>query len=339
MSQLPLKHKASMANVSIVSPDGQKAPALMRLASVESPETVREKSVVIADPNNYDQIRVIADFIIHALAISDHPTIGIICGSGLGSLAYQITDARGIKYHDIPGFPVSTVAGHKGKLIYGRLENKHVFCLQGRIHPYEGYSPAECSVPIRVMKLLGVKTLIMTAAVGGINETFRQGDVMLVKDHIFMPGFALQSPLRGRNDPRFGPRFPSMNNAQDRDLRHLAQSVAARLSLQLREGVYAMVGGPHFETPAECRLLRLLGADVVGMSVAHETIVARHCNIKVLALTLVTNVCITDGDIIPKVQSFHDEVIEEGEKASVRITSLVKGVVHDLCEEEDVKFN
>lgn len=186
----------------IFYPEGSKTRGLLRLVSIESPEHEREKSIVIADPNNYDQIKAIADFIINALQISDRPTIGIICGTGLGSLAYQITEARGIKYSEIPGFPVSTVSGHKGKLLIGKLENKNVFCLQGRIHVYEGYSPAECSVPIRVMKLLGVEVLIMTSAVGGTNQTFQQGDVMLVKDHIFYPGFGLRSPLRGRNDPR-----------------------------------------------------------------------------------------------------------------------------------------
>uniref|UniRef100_A0A914VB94 Purine nucleoside phosphorylase n=1 Tax=Plectus sambesii TaxID=2011161 RepID=A0A914VB94_9BILA len=326
---------ASAANgedvhVKIVHPEGAKTRTLLRLASVESPEHEREKSIVIADPNNYDQIKAIADFIVNALQLSDTPTIGIICGTGLGSLAYEITEARGIKYSEIPGFPVSTVSGHKGKLIFGKLENKNVFCLQGRIHAYEGYSPAECSVPIRVMKLLGVEALIMTSAVGGTNENYKQGDVMLVKDHIFYPGFGLRSPLRGRNDPRFGPRFPSMNNAYDKDLRELAHLVAKQKGWSLREGVYAMVGGPQFETPAECRLLRAAGADAVGMSVCHETIVARHCGIKVLCMTLVTNIAIVDGDIIPKVDSFHEEVLEEGRKATECVSSLVKGIINAL---------
>lgn len=200
------------------------------------------------------------------------PKIGIICGSGLGSLAESIANADIVPYQTIPNFPVSTVEGHAGQMIFGTINNVQVMCMQGRFHYYEGYPLAKCCMPIRVMKLVGVTHLIATNAAGGLNENYNVGDIVIVKDHINLMGFAGNNPLQGPNDTRFGPRFPPMNKAYDTTLKQHALQIAQDLGIenQVHEGVYTCLGGPNYETVAELRMLKILGVDCVGMSTVHE---------------------------------------------------------------------
>ncbi|XP_077865237.1 purine nucleoside phosphorylase-like [Saccoglossus kowalevskii] len=194
------------------------------------------------------------------------PSIGIICGSGLGGLVDELEDKESIDYKDIPNFPVSTVPGHAGRLVFGILGDKPVVCLQGRFHFYEGYPLWKITMPVRIMKLLGVHTVFVTNAAGGINSKYNVGDFMVLKDHINIPGLAGNNPLCGPNEERFGPRFPSISDAYDKEMRKLAFTVAKELNMDsiMREGVYAAVSGPSFESPAELRFLQMVGADTVG---------------------------------------------------------------------------
>src|SRR5438270_7733607 len=218
------------------------------------------------------------------------PEVGVILGSGLGDLATEIAEPAIVPYADIPHFARSTVKGHAGRLIIGLLENVPVVAMQGRFHLYEGYPLQVLTLPVRVMRQLGAHTLIVTNAAGGVNPAYRPGDFMLIRDHINLPGLAGANPLLGPNDERFGERFPPLARAYDAELRALAQSVAAKWSeITLHEGVYAMVGGPSYETGAELKLLRAVGADAVGMSTAPEVVVARHMGMRVLGLSLITN--------------------------------------------------
>lgn len=212
------------------------------------------------------------------------PQIGMILGTGLGAIAESIQDAVVIPFREIPGFPVSTV--HQGNLVIGELNGKTVACMQGRVHFYEGYTMKDLAVPVQTLYAIGVKTLLLTNASGGINEQYFPGEVVAVKDHI---KFDLDSPLRGENPSELGERFFDMTNAYDIELRGIAKQSAEELGMELPEGVYAYMGGPQFETPAEIRMLRLLGADLVGMSTVPEAICAAHCGIKTLALSCVTN--------------------------------------------------
>lgn len=200
------------------------------------------------------------------------PKIGIICGSGLGSLAESVKDAEIVPYQIIPNFPVSTVEGHAGQMIFGNIHNVPVMVMQGRFHYYEGYPLAKCCMPIRVMKLVGVTHLIATNAAGGLNEKYNVGDIVIVKDHINLMGFAGNNPLQGPNDIRFGPRFPPMNKAYDVDMKRNAFEIAKELGIQdqVHEGVYTCLGGPNYETCAELKMLKILGVDCVGMSTVHE---------------------------------------------------------------------
>jgi len=279
------------------------------------------------NPNAYEDVAKLADFVRSKTQCK--PKIGIICGTGWGKIVNLIEKPDILSYTDIPGFPVSTVKGHKGNFVFGTLCGKSIVCMQGRIHTYEGYSMELCTLPVRLMSLLGVETMIVTNAAGGLNSsTQRQGDIILIKDHLCLPGFAGKSPLCGPNDERFGPRFLSMNNAYDRGLRKIAKEVAAEIGLKLQEGVYAMTGGPQFETPAENRYFKALGADLIGMSTAHEVIVARHCDIKVVGLSLVTNLSEFETDVDGETNDVHSEVLKTGEesmeKASNFVTKLVK---------------
>ena len=204
------------------------------------------------------------------------PEIAITLGSGLGDLAEQLTDAVQIPYGDIPHFPVSTVAGHKGQFVVGKLEGREVLCMQGRFHYYEGYDLKQVTLPVRVMKLLGIGTLIVTNAAGGINTGFRPGNLMLIEDHLNLTG---ENPLIGENLEAFGERFFDMTVAYDREYRTLAENLAAELDIPLQKGVYAWLTGPNYETPAEIRYLRTIGADAVGMSTVPEVLVARHLSL------------------------------------------------------------
>lgn len=246
--------------------------------------------------------------------------IGIILGSGLGPLGDEITDSVKFNYKDIPYFPVSTVAGHAGKLIFGQLENKNVVACQGRFHYYEGYDLIEVTYPVRIMQSLGVKTLIITNAAGGINQSFNPGDIMLIEDHINLIG---ENPLRGKNEIELGPRFPDLTEAYAKDLRNLANQAAKELGISLQKGVYAGFPGPSYETPAEIRFLKLIGADAVGMSTVPEVIVANHAGIKVLGLSCITNMA---SGILERKLS-HDEVVETANKVQADFIKLVKKIL------------
>lgn len=259
---------------------------------------------------SYETLLEIANFLLSRISVKPH--IGIICGSGMGSLAESITESESISYEDIPNFPVSTVEGHHGKLVFGKISGVPVVAMQGRFHYYEGYPLWKCCLPVRVMKLLGVKTLIATNAAGGLNPAYKIGDVMIVKDHINMMGFAGNNPLHGPNDERFGPRFPPMSKAYNYEYRNIAKEVAKELNIDniVKEGVYTCLGGPNFETVAELNMLKMVGVDAVGMSTVHEVITARHCDLNVFALSLITNECVTSYD--NNDEANHEEVLDVG---------------------------
>ncbi len=249
--------------------------------------------------------------------------IAVILGSGLGGYAESLEDAKFLDYKDIPGFPVSTVPGHVGRWCAGRLHGKRVYMMQGRFHCYEGYDLRDVTMPIRVMKRLGVQTLIVTNAAGGVNTTFAPGDLMLLTDFINLSG---KNPLTGPNLDEFGPRFPDMSHAYDVRLMELTQEVADKLGVALQKGVYCWMNGPCYESPAEIRMARAIGGDAVGMSTVPETIVARHCGMDVLGLSCITNMA---AGILNQPLS-HQEVMETGEKVKDTFRALVDGVIAAL---------
>jgi purine-nucleoside phosphorylase len=260
------------------------------------------------------------------------PDIALILGSGLGPFADAAEHADTIATADLPHWPASTVAGHQGRLVFGQIEDKTVLIMQGRIHYYEGYSMAQVTYPIRVMQLLGIKTLVVTNAAGGLNPAFRTGDLMLITDHINFVGMTGANPLRGPNDDSFGPRFPSMTRAYDPDLQNLARAAAAehlgKLGGRLQEGVYVYLSGPCFETPAEVRMLRALGADAVGMSTAPEVTAARHQNMRVLGISSITNVAVDTNQSTD--EPSHEEVLEAGALIVPRMAAVLRGVLRTL---------
>jgi purine-nucleoside phosphorylase len=256
------------------------------------------------------------------------PTIGLVLGSGLNDLANAVTLPDIIPYDQIPHWPQSTVAGHQGRLVIGQLEDKTVMVLQGRVHFYEGYSPNHITLPVRVMQILGIQTLILTNAAGGINETFSPGDLMLLKDHLNLPGMAGNNPLRGPNDDSFGPRFPDMVEPYNAELRRLAHEIAAENNFTLQEGTYAYVAGPNYETPAELRFLRTIGADAVGMSTVPSVLVAHHAGMRILGISTITNMALPDPP--PGTILSHEEVLETGKIAIPRLTTLLHGIIGRL---------
>ncbi|MBR6090394.1 MAG: purine-nucleoside phosphorylase [Anaerolineaceae bacterium] len=264
--------------------------------------------------------------------ISIVPEIGLVLGSGLGPLADEVEGAEPgsspvtIDYKNIPGWPLSTVFGHKGRLVIGKLAGRNVVVQQGRTHFYEGYSMNEVTFAVRVMKLLGVKTLVVTNAAGGVNVFFYPGEVMLIRDHIAFAGMAGNNPLCGPNIEEFGTRFPDMSQAYDREYGRLAKESAVKNGITLHEGTYAWLGGPSFETPAEIRMLRLIGVDAVGMSTAPEVIVARHCGMRVLGFSGITNKCTDNGDI----KSTHEEVLESANIIGPKIITILKEILPKL---------
>ncbi len=265
----------------------------------------------------YEQISEAKAFI--ESKISQTPEIAIVLGSGLSPLATEIEEQIIIAYKDIPHFPVSTVKGHAGNLIFGRLKGKNVICMQGRFHFYEGYRMDEVTIAQRVFTLMGIKTLIVTNAAGGVNKNFSVGDIMLITDHInFMP-----NPLIGRNDERFGERFPSMNEAYDKDLQNKAIATAKELNITLQQGVYAAGSGPSFETPAEYMMYRTLGVSAVGMSTVPEVIVAVHGGMKVLGLSVISNVFDENSND----EQTHKEVLENVDAATKKMVCLVKNII------------
>ncbi len=257
------------------------------------------------------------------------PRIAVTLGSGLAPLAEEVETAHIIPYADIPHFPRSTVEGHPGRMVIGTLAGVPVVVMQGRVHFYEGYSLQEVTFYVRVLKLMGVDTLILTNAAGGLNRVFEAGDLMLIEDHINFPGLVGHNPLWGPNDERFGPRFPPMSRAYDRELRQTAYKVAARLNIDVRRGVYVGLGGPSFETPAEVRMLRALGGDAVGMSTVHETIVAVHAGMRVLGISTITNITVDRVDA-PE-EASHEEVLETGKAVAPRLAALIKGILQEIA--------
>ncbi len=277
-------------------------------------------------PDLYDQINTAADYI-RSRAPQHQPSIGIILGSGLGALADDVTDATVIPYADISGFAPSTVVGHAGKLLLGNLSGRTVLVMAGRLHFYEGYSLQQVTFPVRVMHALGIGTLLVTNAAGGLNPTYRQGDLMLIADHINLPGMTGNNPLFGPNDEQLGPRFPAMNGAYDPALRAQARSAAARLNIPLREGVYIFLSGPTYESPAEVRMLRTLGADAVGMSTVPEVTVARHGGMRVLGISTITNEAIADEG---GGSANHSEVLETANLIGPRLRALIATLVSEI---------
>lgn len=249
--------------------------------------------------------------------------IGIILGSGLGDYVEALEDAKYIDYTDIPGFPRSTVPGHKGRWWTGTLHGKRVCMMQGRFHAYEGYDLQAVTMPVRVMALLGVKTLIVTNAAGGVNLAFQPGDLMIITDCI---NFSGMNPLRGANLDAFGPRFPDMSQAYDRELAALCEQQAGKLNIPVKKGVYLWMNGPSFETPAEIRMCRLLGADAVGMSTVPETIVARHSGIKVLGVSCITNMA---SGILDQPLN-HQEVVETADRIKHTFRSLLDATIEAM---------
>ncbi len=254
------------------------------------------------------------------------PRVGMILGSGLSGLANLVEEPQIVPYTDIPFWRISTVQGHAGRLVLGTLEGVPVMVLQGRTHFYEGYSMSEITLPVRVMKRLGAEFLILTNAAGAINPDFEPGDVMLITDHLALVAMMGFNPLRGPNLDEFGPRFPDMSQTYDRELGNITRQTAKNAGLLLREGVYAGLSGPSFESPADLRFLRAVGADAVGMSTVPEAIVARHSGLRTLGLSGISNKANLDGNTL----TTHAEVLEAGELLVPKLSTLVRGVLKHL---------
>jgi purine-nucleoside phosphorylase len=250
------------------------------------------------------------------------PKVGLVLGSGLNPLADEIANPDTISYRDIPGFPVSHVVGHSGELVLGNLSGQVVMAMRGRAHYYEGYSMQRVTLPIRVMQTLGVGTIIVTNAAGGVNVNYRAGDLMLIIDHINLVGMTGNNPLRGPNDDKLGPRFPDMSQAYDTKLCDITREVALKSGIPLRQGVYMMLAGPSFESEADVRFCRMIGADAVGMSTVPEVIVARHGGMRTLGFSLISNSLAHGHDKVS-----HEEVLEAGRAAVPQLAALIKGVL------------
>ena len=255
--------------------------------------------------------------------IKNQPEIGIVLGSGLGDFADSIEDKIEIPYTEIPGFPVSTVKGHDGKLIFGKINSKEVCVMKGRIHYYEGYDIKEVVYPIEVLAGLGIKTLILTNAAGGVNTDFEPADLMIINDHINLMG---KNPLIGPNDEDLGPRFPDMTDLYNKDLIEVAEKSAKKLGIDIKEGVYMYFTGPSYETAAEVRMARILGADAVGMSTVPEAIIARHRGLKILGISTITNM--STGILDTPLD--HTEVVEVGQEVAGKFKELLKEIIEEI---------
>ena len=251
------------------------------------------------------------------------PKIGIVLGSGLGNFSEEMQIEVAIPYREIPHFPVSTVEGHSGKLLLGTIKGKSVVAMAGRFHYYEGYSAAEVIFPIRVMKFLGIETLLLSNAAGGVNPGFKVGDLMMIHDHI---SFATANPLLGSNEPAFGPRFPDMSQPYSKKLMEMALEIAQNKGVALQKGVYFGVTGPTFETRAEYKMIHLMGADAVGMSTVQEVIAACHMNIPVFAISVITDMGIRDEENIIT----HQEVLEAAKAAEPKLAAIFTGMIENL---------
>jgi purine-nucleoside phosphorylase len=251
-----------------------------------------------------------------------NPDFGIVLGTGLGGLTARMENCIEIDYKDIPNFPVSTVEGHAGKLIFGTLGSKKIVAMKGRFHYYEGYGPEQVALPIRVLKYLGIKCLFLSNAAGGVNPDFRIGDIMIITDHINL----LPNPLIGQNDDRIGARFPDMSDAYDKHLIKKALQIALDNNIRVHKGVYLSTSGPTFETPAEYRYFRIIGADAVGMSTTPEVIIARHMNLPVFAVSIITDLGV-EGKIA---YTTHQSVLDEAAKTEERMTAIMTDMINSL---------
>ncbi len=260
-------------------------------------------------------------------SIAHKPEVMIVLGSGLGSYAETFSGAKVIQYKDIPGFPVSTVEGHAGQLVFGQKHGVNIACMQGRFHCYEGYSAAETVIPLRALIKLGIKKLLITNAAGGVNTSFHPGDIMIIEDHI---NFTFLNPLEGANLDDFGPRFPDMSYSYDKKLIAALKQAAGDSGINVRTGVYAMMKGPSFETPAEIKALRLLGADAVGMSSVPEIIAASHAGVSSAAISCITNMA---AGILDQPLN-HQEVMETGKIAADNIKKLIDGFLMSLAQQQ-----
>lgn len=269
----------------------------------------------------YEHIQEAAAYI--QAKIVKEPEVGLILGSGLGILANLVEQAVTIAYEDIPHFPVSTVEGHAGELLIGKIAGRTVVMMKGRFHMYEGYGPELTAFPVRVMKAIGVSKLLVTNAAGGIHTSYKPGDLMLISDHLNLTG---RNPLLGANDNRLGVRFPDMSQAYSLRLRQTAQKIAVSQGLALQEGVYAGLLGPNYETPAEIRMLRILGGDAVGMSTVSEVIVAQHAGMEVLGISCISNMA---AGILDQPLS-HDEVMETAELVRDKFLKLIIGIIPEM---------
>jgi purine-nucleoside phosphorylase len=268
----------------------------------------------IQEAKNYIEKKFPKDF---------QPKIGVVLGSGLGHYVSFLKNTFSIHYQDIPGFFATTIIGHEGKLVFGEVGNKHVVVMQGRIHAYEGHSLDQVTFPIRVMKSLGISHLILTNAAGSINEAFTPGNLVLIKDHINLTG---RNPLVGKNESELGPRFPDMSQAYHPELIHLVKQSAQELSIEVPTGVYCGVLGPSYETPAEIRMMRILGADLVGMSTVSEVIVANHAGLKVAGISCITNM----GAGMTREKLTHEEVKKEADKINEKLGNLINKTIEKI---------
>ena len=265
-----------------------------------------------------EKINAAAEYIL--ARIPRQPRVGVVLGSGLGDFADTLQDAVRLPFSEIPGFPQTTVEGHTGALVFGRQGGRYIAVLQGRIHYYEGYSQREITLPIRVLSAIGVKTIVLTNAAGGINKRYKPGDLMLICDHI---NFSGSNPLIGPNLDAFGPRFPDVSDLYSAELRQDVKELSAFLGIPLWEGVYLMVSGPNYETPAEVRMFERLGADAVGMSTVPEALVAAHCGMKVVGISCITNMA---AGVLPQ-KLDHSEVIETAAKVKRKFQMLISDLV------------
>lgn len=261
--------------------------------------------------------------------IVEKPVVALVLGSGLGVLAEAVNDARIIPFNQIPEWPVSTIQGHSGRLVIGRLFGVPAMVMQGRVHYYEGYSMDRVTFPIRVMQRMGVRNLVLTNAAGAINPDYVPGDVMVLNDHINLIGMAGQNPLRGPNLSEFGERFPDMSQPYDPLFIAAARKIAQKHHIKLHEGVYVCLAGPSFESPADLRFLKIIGADAVGMSTVPENIVARHAKMRVLGLSGISNKANLDGSTV----TTHEEVLEAGKVIVPKLTTIIRGVIETLTGE------
>lgn len=278
----------------------------------------REKAANAGTAADYARAERAAKFILSKTKLQ--PRIALVLGSGLGAFADELTDATAIPYQKIPNFPQSTAEGHAGRLVIGKVEGVAVAAMQGRVHLYEGYSAREVAFAMRVFGRLGIRSAILTNAAGGINLEFKQGALVVIRDHVNLQG---ANPLTGPNDERFGPRFPDMTQAYWRSYREIALAEAKKLGIEAHEGVYAALLGPSYETPAEIRYLRTIGADLVGMSTIPEVIAARHMGIRVLGISCVTNMA---AGVLDRPLD-HAEVLETGERVKGQFIALLRAVI------------